>query len=334
MNPLSQNPIFIVGFPRSGTTLLQSMLATQDSIYSFPETHFFTSTRKLIETNTEGFIQPACLDSVFKDIKKQTDHAFSGGTVNEIRNSAEQGTLTIKLIFEYLVTDLLTKQIDKDQLMSVRWIEKTPGHIKHLDTILSCYPDAKFIEIIRNPMNAIYSYKEKLPDSSKHTFAELAHQWKNGRSVFERFSKANSDKTFSVRYENLTADPTVTLRKIAEFLGFQLDTDQLKNRDAVAERLVLDREVWKTSNKADRIFHENTDYEWKVSERLKTQYILRDELISDAYCQRFGTGQQIYNMVMSFLNGLSNFKILAPFSRITKPILQKLGIWPYSNRRV
>ena len=35
------SPIFIVGFPRSGTTLLQTMVSTQKNILSFPETQFF-----------------------------------------------------------------------------------------------------------------------------------------------------------------------------------------------------------------------------------------------------------------------------------------------------
>jgi hypothetical protein len=38
---LPQNPIFVVGYPRSGTTLLQALLATQLGFYSFPETHYF-----------------------------------------------------------------------------------------------------------------------------------------------------------------------------------------------------------------------------------------------------------------------------------------------------
>ena len=33
--------VFIVGCPRSGTTLLQAMLASHETVYSFPETHFF-----------------------------------------------------------------------------------------------------------------------------------------------------------------------------------------------------------------------------------------------------------------------------------------------------
>ncbi len=40
---LSQNPIFVVGYPRSGTTLLQALMATQGNLATFPETHFFST---------------------------------------------------------------------------------------------------------------------------------------------------------------------------------------------------------------------------------------------------------------------------------------------------
>ena len=58
---LSQNPIFIVGFPRSGTTLLQSLLCTQKGVVSFPETHFFDIIAKTIKTTSNDVIEKNCL---------------------------------------------------------------------------------------------------------------------------------------------------------------------------------------------------------------------------------------------------------------------------------
>ena len=55
---LPQNPVFIVGNGRSGTTLLQSLLATQNGVYSFPETHFFSHVYPLLESDSGGFLAP------------------------------------------------------------------------------------------------------------------------------------------------------------------------------------------------------------------------------------------------------------------------------------
>ena len=43
-NSESKKAVFIIGSARSGTTLLQSMLASHPEVYSFPETHFFRGT--------------------------------------------------------------------------------------------------------------------------------------------------------------------------------------------------------------------------------------------------------------------------------------------------
>ncbi len=50
---LRQDPVFVVGYPRSGTTLMQSLLATQDSIISLPETHFFTLVRNCLQVDND-----------------------------------------------------------------------------------------------------------------------------------------------------------------------------------------------------------------------------------------------------------------------------------------
>ena len=63
------SPIFIVGYPRSGTTLLQSMLYTQKNIYSFPETHFFTKILPLVNgKNSSKSMKKSQLSIVLKNI--------------------------------------------------------------------------------------------------------------------------------------------------------------------------------------------------------------------------------------------------------------------------
>lgn len=43
--------IYIVGMPRSGTTLVQSLISTSDDVISFPETHIFNATNGLFRGN-------------------------------------------------------------------------------------------------------------------------------------------------------------------------------------------------------------------------------------------------------------------------------------------
>ena len=56
-----------------------------------------------------------------------------------------------KDIFEEIIYDLLSVQSDKkEDMANIRWVEKTPAHIFMIEEIHDLYPNAKFIEIIRN----------------------------------------------------------------------------------------------------------------------------------------------------------------------------------------
>ena len=81
---LSQNPIFILGFPRSGTTLIQTLLITQDHYFSFPETHYFCTILRFIKTDKKGFIKPKCLELVNKNIVFESLMAFKRAGANAI----------------------------------------------------------------------------------------------------------------------------------------------------------------------------------------------------------------------------------------------------------
>jgi hypothetical protein len=331
-NSLSQRPIFIVGFPRSGTTLLQSMLATQEGIYSFPETHFFTDTVSLINTNQQGYVTPDCLSTVFKNIKKHTEYEFSTDTQSIILEVANEGSLSSKMIFEYLVVGLLSKQIDEHQLNTIQWIEKTPGHVKHMQTIQSMFPQAKFIEIVRNPLNAIYSYKEKLPDAGRHTIEALANQWKRSKQLFKEFSDLHPHLTYSVKLENIISSPEDSLAELADFLGFQVDLEKLKNTQSVANEMVLGRETWKGMNTREGITSSDPTYRWEYKNKLKIRYLLKDELIEAGYTYQKDPLQIVYNFSMILASHLSRIPIPSPVKGSMKKLLTKMGLWPYLDK--
>ncbi|MCF7822761.1 MAG: sulfotransferase [Candidatus Marinimicrobia bacterium] len=331
MKSLSQNPIFVVGFPRSGTTLLQSVLATQTNLFSFPETHFFTSTIRLIKTGKSGFVLPGCLGSVISDMRLHTGHTLATQTIEKLNSQAKADTLSVKCIFETLVIELLNKQQGEEDLASIRWIEKTPGHIKHLETIQSFYPEAKFIEIIRNPLNAIYSFREKLPDSKLHTLPALAHQWKNSRELFKKYSAANPDRAYSTRYEDLLTKTNSSLAGMSDFLNIHIDVNKLNKLPLVARNIVLDQETWKTQNIEQGISEDIVDYQWKIGQRLQLGYLLQDDLRENEYQKRLNLLQYSYNICLESLNRLSRSIILAPFKKTVRTILEKTGLWPYSG---
>ena len=328
---IPQNPIFIVGFPRSGTTLLQSMLATQDNVFSFQETHFFCNTMRFVETDKNGFIKPNCLKELFQNIKEKTDHQFSSNVIKEITILGTSHQLSVKSLFEYLVTDLLIKQIDESLLPSIQWIEKTPGHIFQIDIIHNFYPEARFIEIIRNPLNAIYSSKTNFHDIDDITPSALAHRWKNGIETFKKFKEVHSGKAYSVKYEALVNDSESEFRKISEFLGITPDIKKLDNIQKTASQFVLNRETWKNKNLDSGITNRNPDYKWPLNEKLKINYLLKKELDEMGYSTAYSFLQMFFNGWMGSLGSLTRNRLLNPLKRPTKYLVRKAGLWPHQK---
>jgi hypothetical protein len=321
---LSQNPIFIVGFPRSGTTLLQSMLATQDNVFSFQETHFFCTTMRFIEKDENGFIKPECLEVVFQNIKEKTDHEFSPDVQSEISDYADVNQLSVQLLFECLITNLLLKQVEADQLLGIQWIEKTPGHIFQIDSIHELYPNARFIEIVRNPLNAIYSWQRIW--GRDHTATALAHRWKRGVYTFRHFKKLNPEKAYSVKYEDLVNDSEIEFKKIFEFLGIIPNIEKMDDLQITSSKFVLKTETWKNKNLNNGIMNSTVDYQWALKEKLKIRYCLRQELDEMGYSSGFSLSQEIFNSWMGFISILTKSRFLNRLLKPAKYLVTRMGL--------
>ena len=286
---------------------------------------------RFIEISKKGFIEPGCLKAVFENIIEKTEHKFSPEKTNKITELAKKQQLSVKYLFESLVVDLLLNQIDTDEISKVRWVEKTPGHIFQMDIIHKIYPNAKFIEIIRNPLNAIYSAKTKFHDIDHITPVALAHRWKRGIDVFNQFTKGYPEQTYSVKYEALVSNSEKEFGELYNFLGITPDIEKLRQIQKSAKRLVLDREKHKTKNLNNEIINNQHNYKWSLKERLKISYLLKDELIKIGYANSQLPSQRIFNKWMVLMSDLTKIKLLNLFKKPVKYLVQKIGFWPYQT---
>jgi hypothetical protein len=238
LDQLPQDPVFIVGPPRSGTTYLQSLLACLDGVYSFSETHFFTTLRGLRlggdlnrPLDTPVLAQLASEVSVIAGIEGLRPLDMSGQSA--------------KACFECVVRRLLEEQNEIPTSAGWRWVEKTPGHVFHLDSIAGTYPDARFLGILRDPVPSVISRKTKIPEDSDKSVRELARAWARARHAMKRFSTQNPGRLFQVGYEALVDDPEGTMGEICSFLELPFDPVCLDGADALYSRLSRPHETWK-----------------------------------------------------------------------------------------
>ena len=131
-----------MGCPRSGTTILQSLLAAHPEVISFPESKFF---HYLLDDQLAGKL-PSRMEAFFKDEIKRPEL---------LKNFDDSQTVETKASWFVGVLDGLAAEQNKSI-----WLEKTPEHIYFIDDIERFLPDAKFIHILRNGMDTIASLYE------------------------------------------------------------------------------------------------------------------------------------------------------------------------------
>jgi hypothetical protein len=218
----SDRPIFIVGAPRSGTTLMRYCLNRHSRIYIPPETYFFAriyGNRNLI---LEQNIPRYAVDIV----ERFLNYRFSEQSNYHLKEYFQFKNKWIEQLSEgnysYRdVAEIFFVKIAQNR-EKLRWGEKTPSHIFYIDFILELFPNAIIINMQRDPKNAIasYLYCSHLPDNF---FLACA--------VYELstiFARKYSHCLYTVQYEELTHFPERVLRHLCKYLGENFEMQMLK----------------------------------------------------------------------------------------------------------
>jgi hypothetical protein len=267
---LPQNPIFIVGYPRSGTTLLQRLLVTQQGLYSFPETHYFSIIEKHLQSDDQDNIVPPCLDTVYQLIYEKMKFELTKKEKDSFFKAAKNKKLTSKYIFEYITARFLLLQYSGiNQKTPWRWIEKTPTHANFLDSILGMYPSAQVIHVLRHPVPAIFSRKFKLPFDKEKPVTKLAHAWNRLEENMQKSKQKYTSSIHTTRYEDLIQQMEAELKIIAGFLNIRFDPSLIVklSQDKVNDPLILPFETWKQIDKNQTIKNTNTSYKYRIDQK-------------------------------------------------------------------
>lgn len=258
---------FLVGCPRSGTTLLQSLLAAHPEIASFPESYFFT--RLVPEYEPRRF----ALGIASKRTKPRFEqflHDIGRPEMIKILPlfafSMSQYTRTFVEVLDR-VTEEQGKRI---------WIEKTPRHLYYIDYIENLIKQVKFLHIIRNGEDVVASLYEVTHQHPKAWLGELdidecICQWLKAIQVSRTYlSKANHA---FVRYEHLVEAPESVLTRICKFLGVDFNQSMLESYSSTAKQVILAREPWKASV-SGKIKNANSKKFYELFTEKQRQYII------------------------------------------------------------
>ncbi len=202
--PVDAAPIFIVGEPRSGTTLLDRMLSGHSRVHSAGELrHLGFAVRKVIGTDEPRQFTPELI------------RAAAEGDAVEIGAAYLDSTASLRGDAAHL-------------------IDKLPNNYLYLPLILAALPKAKVVHMRRDPMDACFAmFKQLFADAYLYSYdqQELARHfvryWELMQTWRERFPKRFLD----VDYEDLVSEPEETLRTVLEHVGLSWQAQCLEFED-------------------------------------------------------------------------------------------------------
>lgn len=227
-----QAPVFVVGMPRSGTTLISNLLNASSDIYIGPETHFYNIYANWINSNSNI--------SFYRFFSKTKFFSYFNFTAQEsldlelLLKTANSRSSYISIFCSFLSNN---RNIS-------RWGEKTPDHYDFLDLILKDFPNCYIVGIVRDPRDVYLSLLNVEWGKFYHNPWYFCREYKKAIKSYSKFP----DSILVIRYED------VLLKKDSLFSVF--DTLNLSFSDNIynffnnSEFLNFDekKEPWKKNN--------------------------------------------------------------------------------------
>lgn len=217
---LAERPFFIIGHPRSGTTLLRFMLASHPRLFIPEESGFIPFLVGKDKLNSRLTLNEC--KNILRRIGKL--NILWKDKVNDISSfcsSLPEPRLSILL-------DQVFRNYSSDKPI-IRWGDKTPLYIQYINVINEIFPDAQFIHLIRDGRDAALSAQKKWPENAVYMdLFYLLNNWvRNVESGKKAGSWLGSDRYFELRYETLVTCPMETLFDLCVFLNEKFDKSML-----------------------------------------------------------------------------------------------------------
>lgn len=214
-------PIFVVGAPRSGTTLLQRMLRSHPRISSpTGESHFIVPL--LRNAPAYGSLaERANIRAVLGEMHRinaefmETDFHGLAFDLDAIAGAIHtRGVATMPALIDALF------RLNAEGEGKARWLEKTPYYIMHVDALLAAFPSAQFVHIIRDGRDAVLSMLERAEDIRVFNVDAGARLWRRyveaGQAAGRRLP---AGRYYEIRYEDILAAPQEAVKGLCDYLG-------------------------------------------------------------------------------------------------------------------
>ncbi len=220
--------VFIVGKGRSGTTLLQTLLDGHPNNVAPVESRYVLELKQQyakINTWTTSL-----RSELLRDIKQESQLAFFWNlrsewlekSIYEMPDNANF-TLVCKLV-AMSCSSFFPKETPKVVII------KSPIHSFFIRELVGIIPTARFVHLVRDYRANAFSHKKMLPNQS---LKWLTYKWVGINGLIEESKKLYPENFYTLRFEELIAQPRLKLSELCKFIGIDFSDNLLNHQSHV-----------------------------------------------------------------------------------------------------
>lgn len=216
-----RDPIFVVGAPRSGTTLVRVVLDRHPDLHVGGETKVLTKFRALFD---EVGTDPSRLRLALERWEQE------GGRAQPEAPTADE--LGVLLSGQHVTADLVLGAIvhfGSTAAGKPRGGEKTPDHFRQVDRILADFPDATVVWVLRDPRGVVASELTLPAKWASRDPDAIVRRWVRSVELLEQAIERHGDRIQVVKYESWLEDPRSVLGALLEQLGLHWSEDVIES---------------------------------------------------------------------------------------------------------
>ena len=247
-------PVFIIGLPRSGTTLLHTLLAADPGHRAplvwevmFPSPPSNERKDRRIRATRRSIRYLHWLAPTFRNV-----HAVGAEIPQECIGLTSPSMLSDQLDSMYRVPSYRNWYLNQNFLPAYqfhrrflqhlqhrqtarRWVLKAPAHMFALPALLTMYPDALFVQVHRDPLKAVTSVSSLIA-ILRRIFSDHVDPTEVGRDALQYWAdtmrtflpqrdQMPSERFCDVNYVDIRKDPVGVVGKVYDYFGWELSDD-------------------------------------------------------------------------------------------------------------
>lgn len=196
-----RGPIFIVGMPRSGSTLVEQILSSHSGVEALGEMAVLQETGRRLAPDRPG----------------------PRGGYPYVLEHLEAARISL-IGEEYLKATRARQRLGKPY-----FTDKLPGNYHHTGLIHLVLPNAKIIDARRHPLDCCFSnFKHYFPGLQATSLEDCGHLYANYVELMAHFDRVLPGRVHRVIYEQVIANPEAEVRRLLDYLGLPFEQECLR----------------------------------------------------------------------------------------------------------